>query len=119
TSSISPGSTPARASRPFRTCAASSSPRIEDSVPFFFPIGERTASTISASGIQDRVEAPGPHALQLVLAALLERDPGTRDQVLDRAGHEHFAAFRERGDACSGGDRNSGDLSFVQLALAA
>jgi hypothetical protein len=49
TSSISAGSRSCRATRPLRTCAASSSPRIEASVPFRFPIGLRTASTMSAS----------------------------------------------------------------------
>ena len=49
TSSTSPGSTSCRASSAFNTCAASSSPRIDESVPLRFPIGERTASTINAS----------------------------------------------------------------------
>jgi hypothetical protein len=52
---------------------------MEDSVPFFFPIGERTASTISASdsqlGIDYRVEAPGPYALRSC-----SRGPRTRFQ---------------------------------------
>jgi hypothetical protein len=46
TSSISPGSTPLRSTRPFSTCAASSSPRVDDSAPFLLPIGLRTASTM-------------------------------------------------------------------------
>ena len=49
TSSISAGSRSCRAIRPFSTCAARSSPRITDSVPFLRPIGERTASTMKAS----------------------------------------------------------------------
>src|SRR5439155_24520663 len=48
-SSISPGSTSFRPTRPFTTCAERSSPRMCESVPFFLPIGLRTASTISAS----------------------------------------------------------------------
>ena len=48
-SSISPGSTSFRARRPFTTCAERSSPRMCESVPFFLPIGLRTASTINAS----------------------------------------------------------------------
>ncbi len=49
TSSTSPGSRPARSTSPFSTWPASSSPRIPASVPFRRPIGDRTASTISAS----------------------------------------------------------------------
>ena len=48
TSSTSPGSTPFRPTRALTTCAESSSPRMCDNVPFFFPIGLRTASTIIA-----------------------------------------------------------------------
>src|SRR6478609_10591152 len=51
TSSIWAGSTPFRSTSPFTTCAASSSPRMCESVPFFFPIGLRTASTIIAPGL--------------------------------------------------------------------
>src|SRR5262245_23165752 len=122
TSSTSPGSTSWRARSPFRTWAASSSPRIEESVPFFLPIGERTASTISASdsqlGIHYRVEAPGPHTLELVLAAILERDAGTGHEVLDRARDEHLPSSGERRDAGTGADGDPGHLPFVQLALA-
>ena len=48
-SSICAGSTSFRATSPFTTWAESSSPRMCESVPFFLPIGLRTASTISAS----------------------------------------------------------------------
>src|SRR5690348_12791149 len=48
TSSISAGSTPFRPTSAFTTWADSSSPRMCESVPFFFPIGVRTASTIIA-----------------------------------------------------------------------
>src|SRR5256714_15370313 len=48
TSSTSAGSTEFRATSAFTTCAESSSPRMCDSVPFFLPIGLRTASTIIA-----------------------------------------------------------------------
>ena len=48
TSSTSAGSTPLRVTSAFTTCADSSSPRMWESVPFFFPIGLRTASTIIA-----------------------------------------------------------------------
>ena len=54
TSSTSPGSRSCRATRPFSTCAASSSPRVPESDPFRRPIGLRTASTISASLMRSR-----------------------------------------------------------------
>ena len=46
---ISAGSTSSRPTSPFSTCPASSSPRSFERAPSRFPIGERTASTISAS----------------------------------------------------------------------
>ncbi len=49
TSSISAGSRPCRPTRPFRTCAARSSPRSTDRAPFLRPIGARTASTMYAA----------------------------------------------------------------------
>jgi len=52
TSSTSAGSRSWRAMRPFNTWAQSSSPRMLASEPFRFPIGLRTASTISASDFQ-------------------------------------------------------------------
>ena len=69
------------------------------------PLADRRANgvEISASdsqlGIDYRVEAPGSHALELVLAAILERDPGAGDEVLDGAGDEHLAGRRLRRDA--------------------
>src|SRR5215470_15717501 len=101
TSSISPGSTP----------------RIDDSVPFLRPIGERTASTISASGIHDRVEAPRPHAFQLVLAAVLELDLRAPYEILDRAGNEDLAGGGKRRDTGAGADDDPCDLPLVELAL--
>src|SRR2546423_512201 len=57
-SSISAGSSSWRPTSPFSTCPARSSARIFESDPFRLPIGERTASTISASRIYDSVQAP-------------------------------------------------------------
>jgi hypothetical protein len=51
TSSTSAGSSSFRPTSAFSTCAPRSSPRIFDSVPFFLPIGDRTASTIRASEV--------------------------------------------------------------------
>src|SRR4029077_4020577 len=57
TSSTSAGSRSWRATRPFSTCAQSSSPRMLASEPFRFPIGLRTASTINASDFQPAIAA--------------------------------------------------------------
>src|SRR5262245_17802008 len=118
TSCTSPGSTWLRARSAFRTCAASSSPRIEASVPFLRPIGERTASTISASGIEDRVEAPRAHAAELVLAPVLELDPRAGDEVLHRARRQHLTGLGKGRDTRPGRNDDPGHLSLMQLALA-
>src|SRR5713226_2710071 len=118
TSSISAGSRSCRATRPFSTCAASSSPRIEAREPFLLPIGERTASMIRASGIHHRVEAPATHTLELLLTAVGEDDSGAGDEVLDRARHEHLARFRRGCYACARVDGDPADLVAHQLTLA-
>src|SRR6266550_4318210 len=118
TSSISAGSRSCRATRPFKTCAASSSPRIDASAPFFLPIGERTASMIRASGIHDRVEMPATHTLKLPFAPVDEDDPGAGDQVLDGTRHEHLARISGGRDPCARVDGNPADLVAHQLALA-
>src|SRR3954469_24880951 len=69
TSSISAGSTSLRRMSASSTCPASSSPRIEDSVPLRFPIGDRTASMISASECQ----ADTRSRLAPMVAALAEK----------------------------------------------
>src|SRR5262249_59474108 len=51
TSSTISGSTPARCTRALSTCAASSAGCTPDRPPFRLPTGDRTASTITASGI--------------------------------------------------------------------
>src|SRR5207244_2564737 len=107
-----------RATKPFKTCAASTSPRIDASAPFFLPIGERTASMIRASGIHDRVEMPATHTLKLPLAPVDEDDPGAGDQVLDGTRHEHLAWISGGRDPCARVDGNPADLVAHQLALA-
>src|SRR3954451_4630259 len=69
TSSISPGSTSLRRTSASSSCPASSSPRIDDSVPFRLPIGDRTASMISASECQ----ADTRSRLATMVAALVEK----------------------------------------------
>src|SRR4029450_10928400 len=85
---------------------------------FFFPIGERTASMMSASGIENRVDAPGTHTFELVLTPILEGDPRAGDEVLHRARDDHLARSGERGNTGTRADDDAGDLSLVQLALA-
>src|SRR5215218_2783660 len=46
----------------------------------------RTASTSGASGIDHRVEPPRPHALELVLPAVLELDAGACHEVTNGVG---------------------------------
>src|SRR6266566_4181621 len=118
TSSISAGSRSCRATTPFSTCAASSSPRIDASEPFFLPIGERTASMIRASSIENRVETPATHALELPLASVGEDDSGSGDEILDGARHEDFARLGGCGDARAGVHGDSADLVAHQLTFA-
>ena len=73
TSSISAGSRSWRSTRPFRTWPASSSPRIPASAPFRLPIGERTASTISAS-------VPTKHSIEAARTQSLDSERWRRRQ---------------------------------------
>src|SRR5581483_9889804 len=122
TSSTTAGSIPVRSASPFSTCAASSSARTDASVPFRFPIGLRTASTISASGIGSRyqrgIEPPlAGNPLQLGHAAVLEAEPGAGDEVLDRLGDQNLARCRLARDPRSDRNRDSGHLAVEELAL--
>src|ERR671922_2330082 len=118
TSSISAGSSEFRSTSPFSTWAASSSPRIDERTPFRLPIGLRTASTMKASGIENRVETPRSDTLELELAAVLEPDARARDEVFHGARHEHLTRPR-RGDHPRGGvDGDAANLVRYQLALA-
>src|SRR5918911_957838 len=118
TSSISAGSTSLRSTSAFSTWPASSSPRICESVPFFLPIGERTASMISASGIGDSIDPPLAHALKRMLATVLEVDSRSGDEVAHGRGDEDLARPRKRRDARAGVDGDAGDLVAEQLAFA-
>src|ERR1700736_5699611 len=88
----------------------SSSPRVFESVPFRLPIGERTASAISASDIGDSIDPALPHAFERLRAAVLELDPGASDEVPDGRGDEHLPRSGER--------RDPRDLLTEQLAFA-
>jgi hypothetical protein len=52
-----------------------------------------------------------------VLATVLERQPGARDEVLDGARHEHLPGLRVPGDARADVDREPGELLPDALAL--
>src|SRR5919197_928590 len=63
----------------------------------------RTSEACTGCTSASRIEPPcARDALQLVLAALLEGDPGAGDEVAYRARDEHLARFRERRDALAG-----------------
>src|SRR5438105_14601275 len=117
TSSTSAGSRPVRATSPFSTWAASSSARTEESAPFRLPIGERTASTMKASPIDDRLETPAPHAFELALSPLLERDPRAGDEVADGARDQHLSRVCLSRDARARVHGDPTHLAVHQLAL--
>src|SRR5256885_14714560 len=75
TSSISAGSTPFRPTSALTTCADSSSPRMCESVPFFFPIGLRTASTIIAPDCAMQETVPRSMLRKNAKIELLKRGP--------------------------------------------
>src|SRR6266542_3488648 len=56
--------------------------------------------------------------LQLVSAAVFERDSGTGDEILDGAGDEHLAGPGERCDTRADVDGDAADLLVDKLALA-
>src|SRR5829696_1971399 len=67
----------------------------------------------------DRKQPPrARNTLELVLAAVLELDPRTCDEVLHGRRDENFAGSGERSYACADRDGDAGDLVVVQLALA-
>src|SRR6266516_7965744 len=73
-------------------------------------------SFLPAAG--ERVEAPlAGHALQRLGAAILEREAGTGNEILDGLRHEHFAGAGLRGDARADVDGESGHLVADDLAL--
>src|SRR5436305_605987 len=118
TSSTSAGSNAWRPTRSFSTCPASSSARIFDSDPFRLPIGDRTASTIRASRIENSVQAPfARDALQLVLTALLELDSCACHEVLHGLRDEHLAALRRGGNPGAAAHSEAGHLALMQLAF--
>src|SRR6185436_8716615 len=78
-----------------------------------------TAMLRPTSSLLRRPQAPGPgHALERVLAAVGEADPGADDEVLDGVGDEHLARRRERADARADVDREAADVLADRLALA-
>jgi hypothetical protein len=51
------------------------------------------------------------------MAPILEFEPGARDEIFDRARHEHFARLRVRGDPRTDVDGDSADLAVDELTL--
>src|SRR5262249_18371576 len=66
----------------------------------------------------DGEESPLADAFEVVHAAVLERDLGAGDQILDRAGDKDLAALRLRCDARADRNGDAGGLRSHQLALA-
>ena len=52
-----------------------------------------------------------------MLSAVIEAEFGARNEILDRARHEHLARGSERRDAGSDRDRDAGNLAVGDLAL--
>src|SRR5918912_4581027 len=78
-----------------------------------------TSATWIGRTSASRIDLPRPgDALQLVLAALLEGDPGAGDEVAHRARDEHLARPRERRDARPRVDGDPAHLPVRELALA-
>jgi hypothetical protein len=62
------------------------------------------------------VDAPRPgHALQLALAALLESEPRSCDEVAHRLGDEHLARPGESGNAGADVDGDAADVVAAEL----
>src|SRR5215218_8672651 len=77
TSSTSAGSSPARSTRAVSTCADRSAGCTPDSPPLRLPTGVRTASTITASGI----EPPPPMSVVCIAQYGAAAAPGRRSAV--------------------------------------
>src|SRR5919197_291292 len=79
----------------------------------------RTSEACTGCTSASRIEPPcARDALQLVLAALLEGDPGAGDEVAHRARDEHLARPGEGRDARAGVNRDAAHLPVRELALA-
>src|SRR5256714_9317290 len=78
-----------------------------------------TSATWIGRTSPSRKEPPHPgDALQLVLAPLLEGDPGAGDEVAHRARDEHLAGLGERRHPRTGVDGDPAHLPVRELALA-
>src|SRR5919197_3887134 len=79
----------------------------------------RTSEACTGRTSASRIEPPrAGDALQLVLAALLEVDPGAGDEVANGARDEHLARPGERRHARAGVHGDPAHLPVRQLALA-
>src|SRR3954447_20082539 len=108
TSSTSRGSRSERATRPFSTCAASSSPRIAASVPFLRPIGDRIASTMYAPVLTQSIVRglPGLMVMREVDAPRPQRVDAVdrRRAACDQLAHRVRDVAAEHGQAVVGLD---------------
>src|SRR6266480_7359865 len=86
------------------------------------PTSGISATTVNTESLArerfaDRVETPLSDALQLVDAAVRERELRACDEILDGARDENLAGLRLRGNACSDRNGDSARLLSQQLAL--
>src|SRR5207248_920524 len=72
----------------------------------------------TSSSLGNGVDPALAHALERVLAAVLELDPGAGDEISHRRGGKDLARARERGDPRTRVNGDPGDLVTEQLALA-
>src|SRR5262245_49470060 len=119
TSSTSPGSSSLRSTSAVSTCPASASARSDARVPFRFPIGERTASTISASRIENSVQTPfARHPPELVDAAVAALDLRAGDEIPHGLRNQDLPGSRERSDSRTGRHGDPAQLAVHPLTLA-
>src|SRR5437588_9264333 len=90
-----------------RTSNAASTPR---STTEAMPVSKSARRRVIRSS-RSRVDLPAVrHALQLVLAAVGELDPGAGHEVLDRPRDQHLVRAGERADACGDVHGDSADV---------
>src|ERR1700694_400456 len=81
-------------------------------VRFRPPPPARTPSASPAVvSVLNGVQVPGSgYAVEFIVTAIGEEEPGARDQVSHGTRHPHRVGFRQRGDACSDMHRNASDV---------
>lgn len=82
-------------------------------------LAQAAAAPETSAGTLDSVEVPfARNALQFVLAAILESQPGPGDEVPHPARNEYFSGGCLCRDSCADVDCDPGDFAVDDLALA-